>query len=97
MITETLLKILSKKQFGFITKSDLDLLKEEMPNLPVLIRCGRDRYVAQAQDAESRMRYAVENGDYIRDVSIPSRTLDDMGKSPYVPFVVKQAIEGLRA
>ena len=97
MITETLLKILSKTQFGFVTKDDLDLLKEEMPNLPVLIRCGRDRYVAQAQDAEARMRYVVENGDYIRDVSIPSRTLDDMATSPYVPFVVKQAIEGLRA
>ena len=96
MITETLLKILSKTQFGFVTKDDLDLLKEEMPNLPVLIRCGRDRYIAQAQDAEARMRYVVENGDYIRDVSIPSRTLDDMSTSPYVPLVIKQAIAGLR-
>jgi len=94
---KTLLKVLSKQQFGFVTKDDLDLLKEEMPNLPLLIRCGRDRYIAQAQDAEARMRYVEEIGDYVRDVSIPARSLDDMATSPFVPLVVKQAIESLRA
>ena len=94
---KTLLKVLSKQQFGFVTAQDLDVLKSEMPNLPLLIRCGRDRYVAQAQDTEARMNYVEEVGDYVRDVSIPARTLDDMATSPFVPFVVKQAIEGLRA
>jgi hypothetical protein len=92
-----LLKVLSKTQFGFITKEDLDILEVEMPNLPLLIRCGGDRYVAQAQDAKARMDYVDETGDYVRDVSIPARTLDGMSTSPFVPFVVKQAIEGLRA
>ena len=47
---KTLLKVLSKTQFGFVTKEDLNVLEVEMPNLPLLIRCGCDRYVAQAQD-----------------------------------------------
>ncbi len=97
MITKTLLKILSKQQFGFVTEQDLDILEIEMPNLPLLIRCGCDRYIAQAQDAKARMNYVEETGDHIRDVSIPARTLDDMSSSPFVSFVLKQAIEGLRA
>ena len=93
----TLLKVLSKQQFGFVTKEDLDILEVEMPNLPLLLRCGCDRYVAQAQDARARMDYVEERGDYLRDVSIPSRTLDGMSTSPFVPLVIKQAIEALRA
>lgn len=93
----TLLKVLSKQQFGFVTKEDLDVLEVEMPNLPLLIRCGCDRYVAQAQDAKARMDDVEEKGDHVRDVSIPSRTLDEMGRSPFVSLEIKQAIEGLRA
>ena len=94
---KTLLKVLSKTQFGFVTKEDLDVLEVEMPNLPLLIRCGCDRYVAQAQDTKARMDYVEEVGDYVRDISIPSRTLDGMSTSPFVPFAVKQAIESMRA
>ena len=97
MITKTLLKVLSKSQFGFVTKEDLDILEVEMPNLPLLLRCGCDRYVAQAQDARAKMDYVEEKGDYLRDVSIPARTLDGMSTSPFVPLVIKQAIESLRA
>jgi hypothetical protein len=93
---KTLLKVLSKTQFGFVTKEDLDVLEVEMPNLPLLIRCGCDRYIAQAQDTKARMDYVEETGDYVRDVSIPSRTLDGMSTSPFVPFAVKQAIESMR-
>ena len=94
---KTLLKVLSKTQFGFVTKEDLDVLEVEMPNLPLLIRCGRDRYIAQAQDAKARMDHVDETGDYVRDVSIPSKMLTDMASSPFVSFEVKKAIEGLRA
>lgn len=97
IMIKTLLKVLSKQQFGFVTAQDLDVLKSEMPNLPLLIRCGRDRYIAQAQDTEARMNYVEETGDYVRDVSIASQTLTEMGSSPFVPLVVKQAIESLRA
>ena len=93
---KTLLKVLSKTQFGFVTKEDLDVLEVEMPNLPLLIRCGCDRYVAQAQDTKARMDYVEEVGDYVRDISIPSRTLDGTSTSPFVPFAVKQAIESMR-
>jgi len=97
LMINTLLKVLSKSQFGFISKEDLDSLEVEMPNLPLLIRCGRDRYIAQAQDTKARMDYVEETGDYVRDISIPSKILDQMSTSPFVPFAVKQAIEGLRA
>lgn len=93
----TLLKVLSKQQFGFVTKEDLDVLEVEMPNLPLLIRCGCDRYIAQAQDVKARMDYVEETGDYVRDVSIPGRTIDGMSTSPFVSLEIKQAIEGLRA
>ena len=94
---KTLLKILSKDQFGFVLKQDLDVLKSEMPNLPLLIRCGRERYVAEAQDTEARIGYVEEAGDYVRDVSIPARILDDMVKSSFVPLAIKQAIFDMRA
>ena len=97
LMINTLLKVLSKSQFGFVTKEDLDALEVEMPNLPLLIRCGRDRYIAQAQDTKARMEYVEETGDYVRDISIPARTLDGMSTSPFVPFAVKQAIESMRA
>ena len=93
----TLEKVLSKQQFGFVTAQDLDVLEVEMPNLPLLIRCGRDRYVAQAQDTKARMDYVEETGDYVRDVSVPAKILDQMSSSPFVPFRVKQAIESMRA
>ena len=93
----TLLKVLSKQQFGFVTKQDLDILEVEMPNLPLLIRCGRDRYIAQAQDTKTRMDYVEETGDYVRDVSVPAKVLDQMSTSPFVSFQVKQAIESMRA
>jgi hypothetical protein len=94
---KTLLKVLSKQQFGFVTKEDLDVLEVEMPNLPLLIRCGCDRYIAQACDTKARMDYVDETGDYVRDVSIPARTLDGMSTSPYVSFDIKQAIKSMRA
>ena len=97
LMINTLLKVLSKSQFGFVTKEDLDTLEVEMPNLPLLIRCGCDRYIAQAQDTKARMEYVEETGDYVRDISIPSKILDQMGTSPFVCFEVKQAIESLRA
>jgi len=94
---KTLLKILSKAQFGFVTKEDLDVLEVDMPNLPLLIRCGCDRYIAQACDTKARMNYVEETGDYVRDVSIPSKILDQMSTSPFTSFEVKQAIESMRA
>lgn len=97
IMINTLLKVLSKQQFGFVTKEDLDSLEVEMPNLPLLIRCGCDRYIAQAQDTKARMDYIEETGDYVRDVSIPSRVIDNLSTQPNIPSQVKQAIESMRA
>jgi len=97
MITKTLLKILSKQQFGFITKEDLDVIKVEMPNLPILIRCGCERYVELACHAQRRMELVEDSSDYVRDVSLPSRTIDDISNNSSTDPLVKQAIESMRA
>lgn len=93
----TLLKILSKDQFGFVTENDLDILKEEMPNLPLLLRFGCGRKVIQAYQVGSAIESTEREGDYLRDVSIASQTIDEMTKSPFIPFAVKQAIENMRS
>jgi len=97
MIINTLLKVLSKQQFGFITKDDLDVIKVEMPNLLVLIRCGGERYVERACHAQKRMKLVESSGDYVRDVSLPCKTIDDLADNPSTPFEVTQAIEAMRA
>lgn len=94
---KTLLKIISKEQFGFISPNDLEVLEKEMPNLPVLMRFGACREVADAYMAKTIVSEKEAGGDYLRDFSIPSRVLDDMARSPFVSLDVKQAIESLRA
>lgn len=97
MIIKTLLKVLSKQQFGFITKDDLDVIKAEMPNLKVLIRCGCERYVELACHAQRRMELVEDGGDYVRDVSFPSRIIDEMADDPSIDLQVKQAIQTMRS
>ena len=97
MIINTLLKVLSKQQFGFITKDDLDVIKVEMPKLPVLIRCGADRYVELACHAQKRMDLVEKSGDYVRDVSLPCKTIDCLYESPHTDSSVKLAIQDMRA
>ena len=97
MIINTLLKVLSKQQFGFVTKEDLDVIKKSMPNLKVLIRCGAERYVELACHAEKRMELVESSGDYVRDVSLPSQVIDDLSVNPSTPLQVLQAIESMRA
>jgi hypothetical protein len=95
MKTKTLLKVLSE-QFGFITKDDLDVIKSEMPNLKVLIRCGAERYVEFACHAEKRMELVAQKGDYVRDVSLPCGMLDEMLKDSTTDPLVIQAIKAMR-
>ena len=93
----TLLKIISKEQFCFVLSNDLDILEEEMPNLPILMRFGACREVAAAYMVKTIISEKEADGDYLRDVSIPSSALTDMGLSPFVPRVLKDAIESIRA
>ena len=93
----TLLKILSKDQFGFVTKNDLDILEKEMPNLPLLLRFGCGRKVIQAYQVRTAIESTERDGDYLRDVSIASQTIDEMTKSPFISLAVKQAIESMRS
>jgi len=97
MIINTLVKVLSKQQFGFVTKDDLDVIKVEMPNLFVLIRCGGERYVERACHAQKRMELVEASGDYVRDVSLPCKTIDDLAEDPSTPGEVQQAILAMRS
>ena len=73
---KTLLKVLSKTQFGFVTKEDLDVLEIEMPNLPFLLGAATDMLLKLRMP---KLGWTMsKTGDHIRDVSIPSRTLDGM-------------------
>lgn len=97
---KTLLKIISKEQFGFIDSNDLEVLEKEMPNIPVLMRFGACREIADAYMAKTIMSEKEADGDYIRDVSIPSRVLDAMYETPPIrgfESEIKNAIETLRA
>ena len=93
----TLLKIISKEQYGFVLSDDLAVLEKEMPSTPLLMRFGACREVAEASAVKTIISEKEAAGDYIRDVSIPARALDQMSLSSFVPLEVKQAIQYLRA
>lgn len=65
---------------GFITEGNLaDMTNDQETRLiPVLVRCGGGRFVCPAQNAKhfieiiERDAKANEDGDYIRDVSLPA-------------------------
>ena len=44
----TLVKVLSKQQFGFVTKQDLDVLEVEMPNRTN--ECPYNEYMCEVEE-----------------------------------------------
>ena len=95
---KTLLKIISKEQFGFVDSNDLAVLEKEMPRMPLLMRFGACREVAEASAVKTIISEKEAEGDYIRDVSIPARVLDRMYEGwSDTPLEVRQAIADLRA
>ena len=95
---KTLLKIISKEQFGFVYSNDLAVLEKEMPDIPLLMRFGACREVAEASAVKTIISEKEAAGDYIRDVSIPARVLDRMYEGwNDTPLEVRQAITDLRA
>lgn len=97
LLKATLLKIVSKQQYGFVLSDDLAVLEEQMPSTPLLMRFGACREVAEASAVKTIISEKEAAGDYIRDVSIPARVLDQMSLSSFVPVEVKDAITSLRA
>jgi hypothetical protein len=97
---KTLLKIISKEQFGFVDSNDLKVIEEEMPTLLLLMRFGACREVAEASAVKTIISEKEAAGDYIRDVSIPFTVLDAMYETPPIrgfESEVRNAIETLRA
>ncbi len=64
------------KQAGFLTDKDTPVLKKVMPWMAVLVRCGRSRYVAPIRDLDKVFQIVEEEGDYVRDVSIPAKSVE---------------------
>tara|TARA_B100000497_G_C7620156_1_gene372563 strand:- start:290 stop:583 length:294 start_codon:yes stop_codon:yes gene_type:complete len=95
---KTLLKIISKEQYGFVLSDDLTVLEKEMPRMHLLMRFGACREVAEASAVKTIISEKEAAGDYIRDVSIPARVLDRMYEGwNGTPFEVRRAIAELRA
>tara|TARA_Y100000385_G_C12806427_1_gene514164 strand:+ start:219 stop:512 length:294 start_codon:yes stop_codon:yes gene_type:complete len=95
---KTLLKIISKEQYGFVLSDDLTVLEKEMPRMHLLMRFGACREVAEASAVKTIISEKEAAGDYIRDVSIPARVLDRMYEGwNGTPFKVRRAIAELRA
>lgn len=70
---QAILARITTQQYSFITKQDLKELRQLIPNpaLPVLVRCGCERFVCTLNTLEFRMKQTEVKGDYVRDVSIP--------------------------
>jgi hypothetical protein len=62
----------SKKGYGFIGEKDLAVVAANMETrlTQCLVRCGRCRFLAPAQDVKFLIESVEKNGDYVRDVSI---------------------------
>ena len=60
---KTLLKIISKEQFGFVDSNDLKVIEEEMPTLLLLMRFGACREVAEASAVKTIISEKEAAGD----------------------------------
>lgn len=60
---------------GFITEDTLPRIVEAERLKLLLVRCGGCRFLAPAQDVAKLIRIVeAEGSDYVRDVSVPSRS-----------------------
>lgn len=69
-----LLRRVRDTRCGFLIQSEVDWLAgcEAGRLVPLLVRCGRCRFVCPAQDVGFLIRAIVLAGDYARDVSLPA-------------------------
>ena len=68
-----LLEGVIKDRYGFFAEHDIAALalSEQGRLIQVLVRTGRSRFTCAVQDVEFLIESISQNGDYIRDVSIP--------------------------
>jgi len=64
------------KQMGFLTDRDTPVLRKAFPRMAVLVRTGMARYVAPIKDLDKVFKMVEDEGDYVRDVSVPSKSYD---------------------
>lgn len=61
---------------GFLTADHLAELAQIDRLCPVLVRCGGGRFTCPAQDAQHLIGCVRAGGDYVRDVCLPSGSLE---------------------
>jgi hypothetical protein len=93
MITKENLFKKVTEQHGFLTEAEAaGLAYVGLGNLPVLIRCGTNRFLCPVKEVHQRVKDVDERGDYIRDISVPTaqgggdRWVREGYKNPYSAF-----------
>lgn len=62
---------------GFLNDSATRIFAGQEPLLPVVMRCGRQRFLLPVAMVEAVKKLVKADGDYIRDVSIAPCALDE--------------------
>ena len=73
--------LMLQKPFGFVTSADMPEIIRFAPIVPLLMRCGRERYLMPACLVSQTIAVIEANGDYLRDVSFPVHILDEARKA----------------
>lgn len=73
MLQDTLKRITSNEQCGFMTMDDVAELAKEDRLRQLLVRCGGCRFMCAAQDvAHLAGIIDASDSDYVRDISLPA-------------------------
>lgn len=67
---------INQERCGFLIDSDIAQLKALDRLFQVLVRCGGCRFLCSAQDVDHLIKCVSAGGDYVRDVSFPTDSLD---------------------
>ena len=61
-------------QHGFLTSTEVEFLadRDDGRLVQLLVRCGSKRFMCAAQDVQPMIEAVEANGDYVRDVSLPT-------------------------
>jgi hypothetical protein len=71
----TLNRVLSvvKKNGGFLTHTDVEIIAHHDRLRLILVRCGNGRFLTPAQDVKHFTEIIARDGqDYVRDLSLPT-------------------------
>ena len=68
----------SRERGGFVTSDQVKSIVGLSRLFQLSVRCGNCRFLCSAQDVEHLIRCIEAGGDYVRDVSIPANSLQQV-------------------